>query len=67
MILVSSTGLMSACSLVRETPKAWIVQYRGERGGPTRVDKNGSRVLVNSVAEAEDWLVSRIRETSYKQ
>lgn len=57
MILVSSSGMMSACALVRETKKAWIINYR-DKAYPddVRVPKDSNRQLFNTVDEAFKWL-----------
>lgn len=59
MILASKNGLMCACQLVRETPKAWIVRYAGEKGKETRVPKESGRAMFAGVADAEDWILNR--------
>lgn len=59
MILASKNGLMCACKIIRETPKAWIIQYVGEKKKETRVPKNGDRAMFAGVAAAEDWILNR--------
>jgi hypothetical protein len=49
---------MCACQLIRETPKAWIVQYAGEKK-ETRVPKDGGREMFAGVVAAEDWVINR--------
>lgn len=57
MILVSQNGNMCACSLIRETPTEWIINYNDKAfPGNKRVPKKGNRKLVNSVDEAFKWL-----------
>ena len=57
MILVSKGGMMSACRLVRETKKAWIINYN-DKAYPddVRINKLGDRQLFESVDEAFNWL-----------
>ena len=56
MILASLNGLMCAVTIVRETPKAWVVQYQGEKKHETRVPKNGKREMFSSVDAAMAWM-----------
>jgi len=56
MILASSNGLMCAVTIIRETPKAWIIQYVGEKKKETRVPKNAGRQMFTNVADAERWI-----------
>ena len=58
MILANRSGMMIACKLVRETPKAWIVNYN-DKAYPddVRVDKNSpTRKLFDSVDEALEFI-----------
>lgn len=57
MILASEGGMMIACRLVRETDKAWIVNYN-DKAYPkdVRVPKLGRRQLFKTVDEAVEWL-----------
>ena len=57
MILASESGMMIACRLVKETKKAWIVNYN-DKAYPkdVRVPKEGNRQLFASVDEVFDWL-----------
>lgn len=58
MILATRSGMMIACKLVRETPKAWIVNYN-DKAYPdnVRVDKNSStRKLFDSLDEALEFI-----------
>ena len=56
MILASKNGLLCACKIVRETPKAWVVQYSGEKGRETRVPKDSGRMMFENVDDAMDWM-----------
>lgn len=56
MILASSNGLMCAVKIIRETPKAWIVQCIGEKKKETRVPKNAGRQMFGNVPDAERWI-----------
>ena len=59
MILVSTSGLMIACKLVRETDKEWIVNYCDKAfPGEKRIRKYGSRKLFSNVEDALEWLDS---------
>lgn len=57
MILASEGGMIIACSLVRETKKAWIVNYN-DKAYPddVRVPKDSRRQLFENVDEAFKWL-----------
>lgn len=60
MILVSRSGLMCAVTIVRETPKAWVLSELGVKKD-RRVPKNDERRrLFNNTDEARDWLRSLI-------
>jgi len=56
MILASLNGLMCAVTIIRETPRAWIIQYSGERKKETRVPKDGKREMFTSVDDAMKWM-----------
>jgi len=57
MIIASPNGNMISCSLIRETPKSWIINYNDKAfKGDKRVPKDGGRMLFESVDEALDWL-----------
>jgi len=56
MILASRNGLMCAVTLLRETPKAWVIQYVGEKKHETRIPKSSGRVLFDNVDEALNWI-----------
>lgn len=56
MILASKNGLMCACKIIRETPKAWIVQYLGERTKETRVPKDSGREMFSCADAAMRWM-----------
>lgn len=58
MILASPNGLLCACTLVRETPKTWIVKYAGEGGKETRVSKSSGRRMFKTVRDAERWIIT---------
>lgn len=58
MILASPNGLLCACKVVRETPKAWVVKYAGEGGKETRVAKGSGRRMFDNVRDAERWIVT---------
>lgn len=58
MILASSSGLLCACKVLRETPKAWVVAYAGERGKETRVAKSSGRRMFDNVRDAERWIIT---------
>lgn len=59
MILVSTSGLMIACKLVRETDKSWIVNYCDKAyPGDKRIPKHGNRKLCTTVDDALEWLES---------
>ena len=57
MILVSPSGMMIACSLVKESNKAWTVNYN-DKAYPNnvRVPKDGDRQLFTNVDDAFKWL-----------
>jgi len=58
MILVSTSGMMCACRLVKESPKAWTINYN-DKAFPNnvRVPKNSlTRTLVADVDAAFKWL-----------
>lgn len=56
-ILASESGMLVACTLIRETKGAWIVNYKDKKyPNDVRVPKNGPRQLFNSVDEAFGWL-----------
>lgn len=48
---------MSACAIVRETKKAWIINYR-DKAYPrdVRVPKDSDRQVFETVEEAYNWL-----------
>jgi hypothetical protein len=56
MILASLNGLMCAVTIIRETQKAWVVQYQGEKKHETRVPKDGKREMFTSVDDAMAWM-----------
>lgn len=56
MILASKNGLLCACKIIRETPKAWIVQYIGEKKKETRVPKDSGRSMFSDVDDALRWV-----------
>lgn len=57
MILASLNGLMCAVTIIRETPKAWMVQYHGEqKSNATRVPKDGKREMFDNVDDAMEWM-----------
>ena len=57
MILASRTGLMIACSLVKETDKAWTVSYNDVAyPKDVRVPKDGRRKLFSNVDDALEWI-----------
>jgi hypothetical protein len=56
VILASRNGLLCAVKLIRETDKAWIIQYAGEKKKETRVSKNGDRKMFGCVSDAERWV-----------
>lgn len=56
MILASLNGLMCAVTIIRETPKAWVIKYQGERKKETRVPKDGKREMFNSTDDAMKWM-----------
>lgn len=56
MILASLNGLMCAVTIIRETPKAWVIQYQGEKKHETRVPKNGKREMFTNVDDAMAWM-----------
>jgi hypothetical protein len=57
MILVSKNGLMCACSLVKDNPKSWVINYNDKAfPGNKRVPKDGNRALFKTVDEAFEWL-----------
>lgn len=58
MILASRSGLLCAVKLIRETEKAWIIQYVGEKKKETRVPKSGDRKMFDRVTEAEHWVIN---------
>ena len=58
MILASTSGMMSACRLVRETPKAWIINYN-DKAFPkdVRISKDNPRQrLFATVDEAFEYM-----------
>lgn len=58
MILANRSGMMIACKLIRETPKAWVVNYNDKAyPNDVRVDKNSvTRKLFTSVDEALEFI-----------
>lgn len=57
MILASQNGNLTACKLIRETPKAWIVDYCDQKyPGEKRISKDGERQCFNTVDEALEWM-----------
>jgi len=56
MILASQNGLMCAVTIIRETPKAWVIQYHGERKKETRVPKDGKREMFTCTDDAMKWM-----------
>lgn len=57
MILASKSGLMIACSLVKETDKAWTVNYKDKAfPNDVRVSKDGRRKLFDNVDDALEWI-----------
>lgn len=56
MILASRNGLLCEVTVIRETDRAWIVQYQGERKHETRVPKDGKREMFDGVDEAMEWM-----------
>lgn len=58
MILASTSGLLSACRLVRETDKAWIINYN-DKAFPkdVRISKDNPRQkLFENVDDALDFV-----------
>lgn len=57
MILASQSGMMITCRLVKESDKAWTVNYN-DKAYPNnvRVPKSGNRQLFKSVDDALDWM-----------
>lgn len=57
MILASPNGMMASCLLVRETNKAWIINYN-DKAFPNdqRVPKDGQRQVFKTVDEALFWM-----------
>lgn len=58
MILANRSGMMAVCKLVRETPKAWIINYN-DKACPedVRVAKNDTTYgLFASVDEALEFI-----------
>jgi hypothetical protein len=57
MILASQSGMMIACRLIKETDKAWIINYN-DKAYPkdVRVPKLSNRKLFNNVDEALEWM-----------
>jgi hypothetical protein len=57
MILASQSGMMIACRLVKESDKAWTVNYN-DKAYPknVRVPKSGNRQVFKSVDDALDWM-----------
>lgn len=57
MILASKSGLMIACRLVKESDKAWTVNYN-DKAFPNnvRVLKLGNRKLFDNVDDALEWI-----------
>lgn len=58
MILASRNGLLCAVKLIRETDKAWIIQYVGEKKKETRVPKSGDRKMFDRASHAEHWVIN---------
>lgn len=55
--LVSPSGMMIGCKLVRETKKAWIVNYCDKAyPGDKRIPKDGERQLFDNVDDAFKYL-----------
>lgn len=56
MILASAGGLMCAVTIIRETDKAWIIQYHGEKKKESRVLKSSGRKMFENVDDALAWI-----------
>lgn len=56
MILAYPNGTMQAVKFIRETEKAWVLHYMGEKAPETRVSKFGNAQLFEGVPEAEAWI-----------
>jgi hypothetical protein len=57
MILVSMSGLMCACKLVKDNPKSWVINYNDKAyPNDVRIKKDGTRMVFNTVDEALEWL-----------
>jgi len=57
MILASTSGMMIACRLVKETDKAWTVNYNDKAyPNDVRVAKSGNRKLFTNVDDALEWI-----------
>lgn len=57
MILATKSGWLIACKLLRETPKAFIVEYTDDKGNEVRISKSDqNRKLFNSTDEAITWM-----------
>lgn len=56
-ILASQNGNLASCVLVRETPKAWYIDYRDRwYPGVKRISKDGDRQLFSNVDDALHWM-----------
>lgn len=56
MILALKSGALFSVTVIRETNKAWVIQYHGEQEKQTRVPKDGRREMFARVSDAEQWM-----------
>lgn len=56
MILALKNGSIFSVTIIRETDKAWLIQYHGEEQKETRVPKDGKREMFARMADAEKWI-----------
>lgn len=62
MILTSKSGLMCAVKLIRETRKAWFIEYRDDPGKQHRKGKDVYGLFDNTDA-AQAWIEGEHDET----
>ena len=56
-VVASKSGLLIAAKLLRETPKAFIVEYVDDKGKERRISKaDKKRKVFESVYDALDWI-----------
>lgn len=61
-IIATKSGWLIAATILRETPKAFIVEYSDEKGKERRINKNDHlKGVFNSVDEALEWMEEGVK------